>query len=97
MTKITKEIYQCDYCGIEALTMSECILCGKHLCVKHDNLVDMGVFTLRTRNEKVSSLLKETVHACMSCTKDRENFYLKLAEVLMNKASEEPVAGGEKI
>lgn len=99
MTKIMKEIYKCDICGLEALSLPECILCGKHLCVQHDNIVDMGVFTQRTRTEKVSSVLKESVHACMVCLKDRENFYLKLAEVLTEKSHEvpEPLEGGEKL
>ena len=58
------------------------------MCKKHQTKVDFGVFYERVRNEKLSSLYKESQFICPICQGDRKTTYLKLAEELIAKSEE---------
>lgn len=94
MTKITIEVCQCDFCGIQEITLPECVVCGKHMCKKHRTGVLFGVYNIRERTDKLSSVFKEERYLCPECLGDRKEVYLKLAEELITEAEkvpEEPV------
>lgn len=90
MTIIKMDVCQCDFCGLKELTLPTCAVCGKHMCVQHRNAVDFGVFSTRERNEKFSSVYKESDTICPECIKDKPVLYVKLAEILLTKSEEVP-------
>lgn len=95
--KITIEVCQCDFCGIREITLPTCIVCGKHMCSKHQTKVDFGVFYERVRNEKLSSVYKESSYICPECQGDRKTTYLKLAEELIAEAEKVPEEPPEEV
>jgi hypothetical protein len=80
------EICQCDFCGIRDIVLPECLVCGKHMCVKHRFAVDFGIFELRERTEKTASVYKESDYICPECHGDRKLLYTKLAAILITEA-----------
>ena len=91
MVEIQITAYQCDFCGIRALSMPACIVCGKHMCVKHRIAVDFGIFEYREKSEKLSSVYKESEYVCIECSKDKKALYIKLAGDLIAKSEEEEI------
>jgi hypothetical protein len=97
MVKITVEICQCDFCSVRDLVLPQCIVCGKHICIKHQNQVKFGVFEMRVKSDKLTSVYKEERYLCPECKGDRKAVYTKLAGELITEAEKVPELPPEEV
>ena len=87
MTKITKEIFVCDFCSLESLSLPECLLCGKHFCDKHGFECDMNATYARISKPSVS-IIKEMVYVCQECHHKQSDLMRAMADYLNERAEE---------